>query len=75
LDHRSGGAGYLNADAARLVAAAQKLASQGLITLNGEYATATSALQGKAAEIEARMKKALDDLNAKHAFERETQKA
>jgi hypothetical protein len=66
---------YLNADAARLVAAAQKLASQGLITLNGEYATATSALQGKAAEIEARMKKALDDLNAKHAFERETQKA
>jgi hypothetical protein len=66
---------YLNADAARLAAAAQKLASQGLITLNGEYATATAALQTKSAEIEGRMKKALDDLNAKHAFERETQKA
>jgi hypothetical protein len=66
---------YVNADAARLAAAAQKLASQGLITLNGEYATANSALQAKSGEIEARMKKALDDLNAKHAFERETQKA
>jgi hypothetical protein len=66
---------YLNADANRLLAVAGKLAATGLITLNGERATATEALMAMAAEIEGRMQKALAELNAKHAFERETQKA
>jgi hypothetical protein len=66
---------YLNANSDRLIAAAARLASTGMISLNGERATATDALMAKSAEIEGRMKQALANLNSKHAFERETQKA
>ena len=55
---------------AKLLAAAQKLAEQGLVEVSGDHARATSALAAKAAEFHAAKEKALDDLHAKHAFER-----
>ena len=49
---------------------AQKLASQGLIELAGEYATATDTLSEHAQSFEADMKSVLEQLQQKHAFER-----
>ena len=54
----------------KLLAAVKHLASEGLAELSGDYARATEALVGRAAEFHATKEKALDDLHAKHAFER-----
>ena len=55
---------------AKLLAAAKKLAEQGMAELSGDSACATEALVSRAAEFHAAKEKALDDLHAKHAFER-----
>jgi hypothetical protein len=54
----------------KLLAAAKKLAAEGLAELSGDSARATEALVSRAAEFHAVKEKALDDLHAKHAFER-----
>ena len=54
----------------KLLAAARQLAGSGLAELSGEQARATEALVGRAAEFHAAKEKALDELHAKHAFER-----
>lgn len=65
---------YLDGSDARmkdkLLAAAKNLASEGLLELSGEHARATDALVGRAAEFHAVKEKTLDELHAKHAFER-----
>ncbi len=65
---------YLDASDAdmqgKLLAAAKKLAEQGMAELSGDSARATDALVARAAEFHAAKEKALDDLHAKHAFER-----
>lgn len=61
---------YLGTDAAHLVAAAEKLAQNGSITLNGEEASATDNLMKRGSEIEGKTRKTLEDLEAKHAYER-----
>lgn len=54
----------------KLLAAAKKLAAEGFAELSGDSARATEALVSRAAEFHAVKEKALDDLHAKHAFER-----
>jgi hypothetical protein len=65
---------YLDASDAemqtKLLTAAKNLASQGLVELSGDSAYATDALVSRAAEFHAAKEKALDELHAKHAFER-----
>jgi hypothetical protein len=55
---------------AKLLEAAKSLASQGLVELAGNHARPSEALVGRAAEFHAAKEKALDELHAKHAFER-----
>jgi hypothetical protein len=54
----------------KLLAAAQQLAERGLAEVAGEYARASEALVSRAAEFHAAKERAVDDLHAKHAFER-----
>jgi hypothetical protein len=54
----------------KLLAAAKKLADQGQVELSGDSARATDALVARAEEFHAAKEKALDELHAKHAFER-----
>jgi hypothetical protein len=61
---------YVSRTPQQLMEAAKKLESQGLIKLDGEYARATDALKNQAEIVEARMKKAVEALEAKHAYER-----
>ncbi len=65
---------YLDASDAdmqdKLLAAAKKLAEQGMVEMSGDSARATEALVSRAAEFHAAKEKALDELHAKHAFER-----
>src|SRR5208283_1208883 len=61
---------YVEASCERLLEAARKLEGQGLITLDGEWATANASLMERAAKFEAAMRAALDELEKKHAFER-----
>jgi hypothetical protein len=61
---------YVTRTPEQLLEAAGKLASQGLIKLDGEHASATDALKNQAEIVEARMKKAVEALEAKHAYER-----
>lgn len=61
---------YVSRTPQQLLEAAKKLESQGLIKLDGEYARATDALKNQAEIVEARMKKAVEALEAKHAYER-----
>jgi hypothetical protein len=53
-----------------LLAAARKLAEQGLAEMVGDSARATEALTARAEEFHAAKEKALDELHCKHAFER-----
>ena len=53
-----------------LLSAAKNLADQGMVELAGDSARATNALLGRAEEFHAAKEKALDELHAKHAFER-----
>ena len=54
----------------KLLAAARKLADQGLLEVWSDSARATDALVARAEEFHAAKEKALDELHAKHAFER-----
>jgi len=54
----------------KLLAAAKSLASQGLVELQDDHARSTETLVAKAEAFHAAKEKALDDLHAKHAFER-----
>jgi hypothetical protein len=54
----------------KLLAAAKNLASRGMVELSGNYARASEALVRRAAEFHAAKEQALDELHAKHAFER-----
>lgn len=60
---------YVNRTTGQLMETARGLQTKELIALDGEYATATDALRGMSAEIEAREKHALEELQLKHAFE------
>jgi hypothetical protein len=54
----------------KLLEAAKALADRGLVQLSGDHAKATAALVARAEEFHASKEKALDELHAKHAFER-----
>jgi hypothetical protein len=54
----------------KLLAAAKHLASSGLAEVSGDSVRATEALVSRAAEFHAAKEQALDELHAKHAFER-----
>ncbi len=54
----------------KLLEAAKGLAASGLVELAGDSARATEALVSRAAEFHAVKERALDELHAKHAFER-----
>lgn len=61
---------YLNRTGDQIFAVAKQLASEGWVTLNGTAVTATSKLMSESAHLEADTTKTLDELNAKHAYER-----
>ena len=61
---------YLDTPPAKLVEAAQKPASEGLLRLEGEWAVATAALMARAEEFERDRTAAQEELEKKHAFER-----
>jgi hypothetical protein len=54
----------------KLLAAAKQLAERGLAEVSGDYARATEALVSRSAEFHAAKEQAVDELHAKHAFER-----
>jgi hypothetical protein len=54
----------------KLLAAAKQLSERGLAEVSRDYARATAALVSRAAEFHAAKEQAVDELHAKHAFER-----
>ncbi len=54
----------------KLLAAAKGLASRGMVELAGDYARATDGLLAQAQAFHSLKDRALEDLHAKHAFER-----
>ena len=61
---------YVSSTPEHLREIAQKLASQGLIKLAGDYASASEGLTKHADSFESDMKQVLEQLQQKHAFER-----
>ncbi|HXZ43045.1 MAG TPA: hypothetical protein VEG68_20070 [Terriglobales bacterium] len=61
---------YVETSTDHVVEAARKMQRQGLITLEGEFATATPALLAQAPTFESDARAALEELEKKHAFER-----
>jgi hypothetical protein len=61
---------YMGTAASHLLEIATGLASEGLLKLEGEFASATDALISHSNQFDSRMKAALEALHAKHAFER-----
>lgn len=61
---------YLNTTAEQMMAAAQRLAAEELIAIDGDHAHATDALLARSDEVLGAMQSALQKLEAKHAFER-----
>ena|SRR5512146_2376494 len=61
---------YLDATPEKLAEAARKLAGEGMIRVEGEWAVATPALMARAEEFERDRKAAQEALEKKHAFER-----
>jgi hypothetical protein len=61
---------YVSSTGEHLHDLAQKLATQGLIKLAGDYAAATDALNKHAATFEADRQSVIEQLQQKHAFER-----
>ena len=61
---------YLETTAEHLVEVAGRLAAQGLVRIEGEWAVATAGLMGQAKKFEAAMRMAVLELEKKHAFER-----
>jgi hypothetical protein len=60
---------YVENSVARLLELARGLAESGLMTLQGEWASANASLMAQAEKFEADMRSALTDLEKKHAFE------
>src|SRR5271165_957564 len=61
---------YVEASSEHLLGVAKKLETQGLIKVDGEWATANDSLMEQAAKFETEMRGALEELEKKHAFER-----
>ncbi len=61
---------YLDAEPRHIAEIAQQVAARGLIRLEGEWATAMAQLTARGPEIEADMRRAQEELEKKHAFER-----
>ena len=61
---------YLETTAEHLVSIAERLAEDGLVRMEGEWAVATAGLMGQAEKFEAAMRTAVEELEKKHAFER-----
>jgi hypothetical protein len=61
---------YLSRDPKDLLEAGKKIAAEGLITLEGEWATAKDSLMQQSATMEAALNEALAAIEAKHEFER-----
>jgi len=61
---------YVETSSEHLLGVAQRLEAQGLIALQGEWATASPSLMAQAERFEADMRTALEQLEKKHAFER-----
>ena len=57
-------------DAAHLLEVARNLAEEGLLTLEGELASANASLMAQGEKFEADMQDAVGELQKKHAFER-----
>ena len=60
---------YVESTVAHLLEIARGLAESGLMTLEGEWASANASLMAQAEKFESDMKAALNDLQMKHAFE------
>ena len=61
---------YVETSTAHVLDLAQKLRSQEVITLEGEWASANATLMAQAEKFESDMRAALTDLEQKHAYER-----
>ena len=61
---------YVETSTEHLLDVARKLQTQGLIKLEGEWATANPSLMEQAEKFEADMRAALQELEKKHAYER-----
>jgi len=61
---------YLEAAPENVLAIARKLKEEGLITLQGESASANAALMAQKEKFEAEMQTALSEIEKKYAFER-----
>jgi len=61
---------YLETTPAHLLEVAARLAGDGLVRLDGEWAEATPELMGQSERFEAAMRTAVEALEKKHAFER-----
>jgi hypothetical protein len=61
---------FVETSAQHLLEVAQKLRSQELMTLEGEWASANASLMAQAEKFEADMRAAVSELEQKHAFER-----
>jgi hypothetical protein len=61
---------YMETSVAHSLDTARKLEAQGLIGLEGEFATADPSLMAQAEKFEGDMRRALEELEKKHAFER-----
>jgi hypothetical protein len=61
---------YVETTPAHLLESARKLAEQGLMTVEGEWAAANASLMAQAEKFEAEMQRAVEELDKKHAYER-----
>ena len=61
---------YVETSPQHLLEIAKKVEAQGLIKLDGEWATANPSLMEQASKFEADMRTTLEELEKKHAFER-----
>ncbi|MGA8151516.1 MAG: hypothetical protein WB952_11245 [Terriglobales bacterium] len=61
---------YVETSREHLLELARKLEAQGLLQLEGEFATASPGLMDRAEKFEADARTALEELEKKHAFER-----
>ena len=61
---------YLETSVEHLMSIAGRMALDGLVRMEGEFAFATSGLMGQAEKFEGAMRMAVEELEKKHAFER-----
>ena len=61
---------YVESSVEHILEISRKLAEEGLMTLEGEYASANASLMAQSEKFEADMRTALTELEKKHAYER-----